>query len=488
MNTDAIRDIDIEKTWCLDNTLNFSRYFFKKKTGRKFIVNKHHEIICEALDKVVSGEITRLIINIAPRYSKTELVVKNFIAYGLALNPKSKFIHLSYSDDLVRDSSTEINETLGSVEYQRLFEARLGNSSSKKWYTTQGGGLYAVSSSGQVTGFGAGLVDEENEQEKIDVDEFMPAWDSVFSGAIVIDDPIKPDDALSDTIREKVNNKFETTIRNRVNSRKTPIIIIMQRLHENDLCGYLKDLEPDDWTVISLPCIYREEGEDKALWPFKHTLEELEKIRSANSFVFETQYLQNPKPIEGLMYEKFKTYEPDAIPYAAKNIKKNYTDTADEGSDYLCSINYTETPYGCYVTDVLYTKKAMEYTEPKTSEMLVKGGVDRVKVESNNGGRGFARAVEKLVREYGDRKMKIEWFHQSLNKNVRIFTHSAEVQNMVFFPVDWKQRWPEFYRDITSYRKEGKNAHDDAPDCVTGIVENIGKGVQQESLAGFFGK
>ena len=83
--------------------------------------------------------------------------------------------------------------------------------------------------------------------------DFIPAWESDFAGAIVIDDPIKPEDALSETIRERVNNRFESTIRNRVNSRNTPIIIIMQRLHEHDLCGYLHEIEPEEW-VKACPC------------------------------------------------------------------------------------------------------------------------------------------------------------------------------------------------------------------------------------------
>lgn len=367
-----IKDIDIERTFCLSSTLNFTRYIFKKKTGNRFIVGEHHRIICEALDKVINGEIKRLIINIAPRYGKTELAVKNFISYGMALNPKSKFIHLSYSDDLVLDSSKEINSIIRSDYYQRLFpESITDSTNSKKWYTNAGGGLYAVSSAGQVTGFGAGQVDNPDEKEEKDIDDFMPAWDTDFAGAIIIDDPIKPEDALSETVRERVNNRFETTIRNRVNSRNTPIIIIMQRLHEHDLCGYLQEIEPEDWTVVSLPCIqHDEDGKEKALWEFKHTVEELHKIESANSFVFDTQYMQNPTPIEGLMYREFQTYE--IIPHYKDSENKNYTDTADTGSDYLCSICFVDTPVGNYVTDVLYTKKPMEYTEPKTAEMLTK--------------------------------------------------------------------------------------------------------------------
>lgn len=91
-----------------EEKLNFTRYFFKKKHNKKFIVNHHHEDISKSLDEVLAGKITRLIINVAPRYTKTELVVKNFIANGFAINPKSKFIHLSYSEALVRDNSAEI--------------------------------------------------------------------------------------------------------------------------------------------------------------------------------------------------------------------------------------------------------------------------------------------------------------------------------------------------------------------------------------------
>ena len=186
----------------------------------------------------------------------------------------------------------------------------------------------------------------------------------LYTSALIIDDPVKPEDAISDTPREKVNQRFETTIRNRVNSRNTPIIIIMQRLHEHDLCGYLMETEPGEWTVLSLPAIIYENGKEKALWEFKHTIEELHRMQRVNSYVFETQYMQNPTPMEGLMYGKFKTYE--AIPITNRAIRKNYTDTADTGSDYLCSIDYIDTEIGNFILDVLFTQKEMEFTEPET--------------------------------------------------------------------------------------------------------------------------
>lgn len=115
-----IRDIDIIKTWVQQSTLNFTRYLFKEMYKRKFVVGKHHELIAAALDRVLAGEITRLIINIAPRYGKTELAVKNFIAKGFALNPKARFIHLSYSDDLARDNSRGVQDILRFPAYRRL--------------------------------------------------------------------------------------------------------------------------------------------------------------------------------------------------------------------------------------------------------------------------------------------------------------------------------------------------------------------------------
>ena len=132
--------------------LFFTRYFFVQRFKRKFVIGDHHQLICEALEKVLKGEITRLIINIAPRYGKTEVAVKNFIAHGLALNPSAKFIHLSYSDDLALDNSEDVRDIIKSTEYQELFpevQVKPNTDSKKKWYTTKDGGVYATSAAGQ---------------------------------------------------------------------------------------------------------------------------------------------------------------------------------------------------------------------------------------------------------------------------------------------------------------------------------------------------
>lgn len=471
---DYHKELSLHRQLLLSSLKNYTKKMFAYINGRPFVIGDHHLLIFDALQKVVRGETQKLIINIAPRYGKTEIASKMFISYGLALNPAAKFLHLSYSWRLVQDNSLYVQDTMNSTYYQALFpyvQPKLGKQSRVMWATTAGGGEYATSTLGQITGFGAGAPDYTEEEIK-NLDYFTATYNpGLFSGCIIIDDPIRPEDALLDSTRESVNRRFETTIRNRVNSRNTPIVIIMQRLHEHDLCGYLMEVEPDEWTVLSIPCIQKDEnGNDFAIWPYKQNLEELYHLREVSNFVFETQYMQNPTPLEGFMYRPFKLY--DIIPETKNALVGNYTDSADTGSDWLCSINFIATKSAYYVTDVLYTKKPMEYTEPALAEMLNRGDIEVAFIEGNNGGRGFARNVERLLRsEHENRKTRFITFTQSQNKLVRIFTHSNEVNNMLVFPNDWERRWPEFARDLIAFRKEGVNAHDDAPDACTGIIE-----------------
>lgn len=470
----------------------YTKAMFKAQYHRSFIVAEHHKKMFQALQDVVDGKCRRLIINIAPRYGKTELVIKSFISWCFALNPKCRFLHLSYSDILVNDNSETIRNIMQEDLYRTLFpNSALASEkgSAKRWKTRAGGELYAVSTQGQVTGFGAGNVDVEIDKmdggndifvfddHTNEVLEMIGAVTNIFQGAIVIDDPIKPEDAESDIVRERINMRFENTIRNRTNSRNTPIIIIMQRLHEHDLCGYLQDIEPGEWTVLSLPVIQTdpETGEERALWPMKHTLEELYKMRAINPLVFDTQYMQDPTPKAGLMYEGFRTYRPEELPVGPKALQKwNYTDTADTGADNLCSICFINTPEYCYVTDVLFTDAPMEVTEPKQAELLAKNQTVDCLIESNNGGRGYSRNVKRILRaEMHIFRCAIRTFTQTENKKTRIYTASAQVQNDILFPEGWDKKWPKFYQALMSYRKDNKkrSQHDDAPDCLTGVWE-----------------
>ena len=275
------------KVMCENDLLFFTRYIFKENTRRNFTVSPHFVLIANKLMEVINGKVKRLIINIPPRYGKTELAVKNFIAYGLAINPQSKFIHISYSDDLALDNSSQAKEYVESDAFQKFWQMKLKKDAQgkKKWFNEEGGGVYATASGGAITGFGAGVSDS-----------------NTFSGAIIIDDPLKPDDAISEVKRKSVNERYNSTIRSRVNDSNTPIIVIMQRLHEEDLSGFLLNGgSGEEWEHLCLPAL---DENNKPLYPEKHSFEELEQIRQANRYNFAGQYMQQPAPEEGGEWRK----------------------------------------------------------------------------------------------------------------------------------------------------------------------------------------
>jgi len=180
--------------------------------------------------------------------------------------------------------------------------------------------------------------------------------------------------------------------------------------------------------------------------------------------------MQNPRPVEGLMYERgFATYA--TIPVTKKRKVKAYIDTADTGADFLCCIIYVETEIGNYIADVYYTQAPMETTESETARRLTRYEVEECIVESNNGGRGFGRKVRDNCRILGNSKTAFTFFTQTKNKDVRIFNNSNDVQNLCVFPERWDALYPQFHKAITQYKKEGGNAHDDAPDALTGTIE-----------------
>jgi predicted phage terminase large subunit-like protein len=138
------------------------------------------------------------------------------------------------------------------------------------------------------------------------------------------------------------------------------------------------------------------------------------------------------------------------------------------GDDYLCSICYAVDVDGViYVTDVVYSREPMEVTEGLVAEMLRRTQTRQAAIESNNGGRGFARAVQRLAPS-----VRIEWFHQSGNKEARILSNSATVLHALRMPKEWAVLWPELHQHLTTYRRQfTANRWHDAADVLTGIVE-----------------
>lgn len=454
--------LDHVRQRCEDDFEFFARYMFKCTKGVKYKFSYHLHEITKALVRVWKGETTHLIINMPPRYGKTELVVKMFVSWCYAKNPSCEFIHLSYSDLLAMDNSSAIKNTILSKEFQQLWPIELTKESDGAWKTAHGGVFLARSSGGQVTGYGAGKVDDFSEghgfggcfpywqtvntdrglipigeicekglkvkvesvnvetgavefkeidtywhnpendilevvlddgsyfhctpnheiytrRGKVRADELLvsdvlvtssqpldriegaskdfgcllatkrpvKAFDSshvanhvkrfksldrspvlirkichvdktyclevggnhnfavgegrvLVSNCLLIDDPNKPDDALSDVKRNSVNRRWDETLKSRLNSTRTPVIVIMQRLHEDDFCGMLLRDAEYKFEQLILPAIL-EEGTDneRALWPEKHSLEQLKAMQAKNSYMFAGQMQQRPTPLGG---------------------------------------------------------------------------------------------------------------------------------------------------------------------------------------------
>lgn len=483
LSADEIKTAKVARVKCQKELSFHTRYFFKKQYNKKFVLNSHHEIILEALERVLQGKCRKLIINIAPRYSKTEIAVKSFISNGLALNPAAKFIHLSYSDSLALDNSETIKDMVMSEDYQLLFpEVKVKKSSKakEKWYTEPGGGVLARSAAGSVTGFGAGAVDDPDKDD-LELQEFIDSIDSHyaqhildvkwnFGGAIIIDDAIKPEDADSDTIRERVNYRFDSTIRNRVNSRKTPIIVIMQRVHPMDLSGYLQEIEPGEWEVISLPCLIPDESEPnglRALWPFKHTVEELIALEKLNPIVFQTQYQQNPKPKEGLLFPEDELTFMDIDKFPEPEYKAAAIDPADEGGDDLAA------PYGylsggkVYIPELIFNQDGTDVNIPLCVEMILRNRINHTTIEGNSAWVLFAKEVRNQVSEK-NQNCEIRIIKNTVKKHTRILAQAAFIRNNFVFRKDYKNI-PAYYRfiqQLTSYLKIGKVKHEDAADSL----------------------
>lgn len=262
--------------------LTFTKTMFHARKGVHLKENYHHELICNALERVVIGRSKRLIINIPPRAGKTELAVINFIAWCMGNFPDSEFIHASYSKRLATTNTWTARSIMTHEKYAEIFSAPdfYHDSNAKdEFRTSQGGIVYATGAEGTITGYGAGKMRDD------------------FGGAIIIDDPHKAGEANSDTMRKNVIDWFSTTMESRKNSPDTPIILIMQRLHENDLAGFLLGGgNGEDWDHLNIPAIT---NDGDSFWPEQFPLKDLRRLEATNAYRFAGQFMQRPSPIGG---------------------------------------------------------------------------------------------------------------------------------------------------------------------------------------------
>lgn len=427
------------------------------KNDREYLVE-----LCKEFQEFYEGEDEVLIINEPPRHGKSR-TASLFVEWVLGKNQNEKIMTGSYNETLSTMFSKNVRNAIQEEKadkYKPVFsdvfhnvKIKQGDGAMNLWSLEGGYNNYlATSPTGTATGFGASL--------------------------LIIDDLIKnAEEAYNESVKAKHWDWFTNTMLSRL-EEGGKIIIIMTRWASDDLAGRalehykeqgtkirhisMKALQ-DDGTMLCEEVLSRKsyEAKRKAMG---------EDIASAN-------YQQEPIDLKGCLYKTLKTYID--IPKDDKGNSlftsiKAYCDTADTGEDYLCNIIYGEYNKEAYVLDVYYTKESMEVTEKETAKRYLEHQVNKALIESNNGGRGFARSVERILKEvFNSNKTKIEWFHQGENKIARILSNSTWVMDHIYYPANWRDKWPEYYKAMVKYQREGKNKHDDAPDATTGIAEQF---------------
>jgi predicted phage terminase large subunit-like protein len=311
----------------VDPGLFIERSFAELNPQTPFLPNWHIQKIAQELEDCRLGKTKRLIINVPPRSLKSLCASVALPARILGHNPSAQIICVSYGQDLADTLAGQCRTLMSSAFYQNLFRTRLAQRKQAvhDFYTTEQGFRMATSVGGVLTGRGADF--------------------------IIIDDPLKPDEAASESQRKAVNDWYEHTLLTRLNDKRNGcIIIIMQRLHEDDLVGHVLR-KSDEWKILRFPAIaedneihelqllnrtrtiIRRRGE--ALHPEREPLETLNALREAlGEYQFAGQYLQAPAPLSGgiIKREWFQTYAPHELPQKFDSIFQSW-DTANKAAE-----------------------------------------------------------------------------------------------------------------------------------------------------------
>lgn len=454
---------------------------YTKTTFKKFLPKEFHIKFYDILNRFAHGKIKNLITSMPPQHGKSEGATRRLMSFIAGLRPDMRMALICYAAGKAEKFGREIMSIMREQEYKDIFPhvqypergytGAKSNTNTERESINSDGCMKFVGVEGPLTG---------DPVDVLAMDDLYKDWKEGNSPLVqrnVWDWYV----SVADTRLHNDSQQIITFTRwsdNDLIAKLIKLGLVVMYDGSQDLDELIDSLRDDQFLMINFPALKvgepneidpRQPGE--ALWPERHSKEKLESTRAKGVDKFECLHQGNPVNKKGLMYNKFKVY--DELPQF--KIIKNRTDTADTGIDYLCSINYgvplSSTDPHKYVLDVLFTNKPMEDTEPLTSKLLKEGSVKVAKVESNNGGRGFARNVGKLLKEEKC-SCVVSWFHQSNNKEARIYSESATVNKEIVFPDDWHIRWPEFYKHITTYKKVFKeNEFDDGPDVLTGIIE-----------------
>jgi len=368
------------------------RAFLELNAGTIFRSNWHHEILAAKLEEVRRGECRRLIINIPPRHLKSHTASIAFPAWLLGHDPTKRILTVSYAQDLSDKLARDSRALMMSPFYEAVFGTRLSpdRQSVADFETTKGGHRYSTSVNGVVTGRGADI--------------------------IIIDDPLKADDALSELRRKGVNEWYDNTLRSRLNSQDTgAIVIVMQRLHADDLVAHVQEHEA--WEVVSFPAVAevdttydistpfgrrevcRRIGD--ALQPTLVSASRLEQLRSSmTAYNFAAQYQQDPQPPAGVIVRRewLNFYTPLERPETFRKVIQSW-DTANKATelaDYSACTTWGWDGGSLYLLDVF--RRRMEFPELKrtVSEMAARWKADVVLVEDKASG---TQLIQQLVSE-----------------------------------------------------------------------------------------
>lgn len=420
--------------------------FYKK--DRQYLVDLCHELQQFYEDKQAKV----LIMNMPPRHGKSRSA-QMLVKWILGTHPHEKIMTGSYNTTLsttfaknVRNDIQMIKADKDVIVYSDIFpntRIKRGDGSMDMWSLEGGYNSYlATSPSGTATGFGASL--------------------------LILDDIIKnAEEAYNENVKAKHWDWFTNTMLSRL-EEGGKIIIIMTRWASDDLAGRAMEHFGERAKVITMKAL-QDDGTmlcDEVLSFDSYR----DKVSAMGEDIASANYQQIPIDLKGCLYSGFKTY--DTLP--PFEMIKSYTDTADQGADYLCSITYGVYKNEAYILDVIYTKESMEITEPQVARTIYEYNVAIADIESNNGGRGFVRSVRRILEEvYNSNRTKIVAFHQSKNKESRILSQATWVMDHIYMPTDWQERWKDFAKAILRFQRDGKNEHDDAPDALTGVAEKI---------------
>ncbi|MBD5497461.1 MAG: phage terminase large subunit [Lachnospiraceae bacterium] len=438
----------------------------------------------------------KLMLNIPPRHGKS-YSLQRFEQWNFGRDNDATVITVSYNETLSTRFSGAVRDGIDATKVDRkitIFSDIFPNTKIK--YGDAAKGIWALAG------------------------RFFSYLGTSFGGTLtgvgcrlgVIDDPVKSsEEAYNDTVLQDQWDWYVDTYLSRIEEGGYQIIN-MTRWSTKDLCGRLLEEEPDEWYVLAKPaCLNadkvfqvdacrkssmvehcrdcsrypcemiqdepRDEHGDmvgKMLCPSLLSFKSWDNKRRLTSLaIFLANFQQQPVDVTGALYAQgFKTYDPSAYDPELAEHHYNYTDTADTGSDHLCSICFDERDGYGYVRDVYFTDEGMEVTEKETARRMKAAGTREAVIESNNGGRGFARNVEKILNGWGWKKTSFLWMHQSKNKKARILSHATGACEKIIMPEGWEKRWPEFYKYLMAYQRKSKTtSHDDAPDCLTGCVE-----------------